>query len=327
MKAPPLFVSYITLKDYLSALNPELREEFGDEISRLVKRKLPPVVSKRCLAVLFGYSIPFMSTLSENSSKYYRSFTITTGKKTRSIKAPRVALKVIQKWFGYHLAESIPFDPYVYGFVPGRSSIDAAAKHCRSAWVYSVDIENFFPTTRDDVVKEELVRIGYSEYGAKLITRLCCYKNPREIKERPYLGQGAPSSPVLSNLVMKPIDKKLNLLADNLGITFTRYVDDIVFSGISAFPESLGKDVEIIFNETSWKLSPNKKYFADAHKGQRLKVHGLLVNGEKPRLTKGYRNKIRAYKHLYNNNEIQPKDENRIKGHILYAESVNNWKK
>ncbi len=319
MIAPPLFVSFTSIEDYLSALDQDLYQQYGEEILKLGKQKLPPVVSRRCLSVLFGYSTSFVSAMSINSRKYYRTFTIRKGNKFREIQAPRVALKTIQKWFGYHLADELHFEEHVYGFVAGRSAIDAAANHCQSAWVYSVDIEDFFPSTKDDVVIKELIKLGYSEKGAKLITSLCCYRNS--------LGQGAPSSPVLSNLVMKPIDRQLKALAEDLEINFSRYADDIVFSGSSTFPSGLKDKVTEIFGKTCWKLSPIKEYFAESNKGQRLKVHGLLVNGEKPRLTKGYRNKIRAYKHLQFNNKIEPEDEERIQGHIMFAESVENWGK
>ena len=318
MLAPPLLVSYSSVEDYLSALTPELRDEHDEKIRALVASRLPPVVSSRCLSVLFGYSTQFVKALSLKNYKYYREFTIRKGKKRRKIQAPRVALKVIQKWFGYHLAEALPVEDYVYGFVAGRSAIDAAAKHCGSSWVYSVDIQDFFPSTKDDVVIEELVELGYSEKGAALITHLCCYNNS--------LGQGAPSSPVLSNLVMRPIDLELGTLADELGITFSRYADDIVFSGDNPFPQNLRGAVANIFAKTCWKLSPNKEYLAKTEKGQRLKVHGLLVNGDRPRLTKGYRNKIRTYKHLLENDKIS-RNRNRIIGHIKFAESVDKWEK
>lgn len=317
MLAPPLLVSYFSLEDYLSALSPELRTIYGEEIRMLVDHQLPPVVSSRCLSVLFGYSTKFVNALALRNYKYYREFTIRRGNKRRKIQAPRVALKVIQKWFGHHLAETLPVDDHVYGFVSGRSAIDAAAQHCGASWIYSVDIENFFPSTEDNVVVDALKGIGYSEKGARLIACLCCYGN--------YLGQGAPSSPVLSNLVMKPIDTQLKEVANELSVTLTRYADDVVISGRDDIPEELCPRIANIFASTGWKLAANKEYYAKSEKGQRLKVHGLLVNGEMPRLTKGYRNRIRAYKHLLATNKVKPEDKRRIIGHIKFAESVDNW--
>jgi len=316
MLAPPLLVSYSSVKDYLSALPDELREQYEAEISSLVERNLPPVVSSRCLAVLFGFSVKFVNAMRSQNHKYYREFTIRKGKKKRKIQAPRVSLKVIQKWFGSHLAQALPVEDYVFGFVPGRSAVDAAQKHCNSAWVYSVDIKDFFSSTDEAEVKCALLGLGYSQKACDLIVPLCCHRDK--------LAQGAPSSPVLSNLVMKSVDEKLSVLSCEHGITFTRYADDIVFSGSGEFPEIIKQSVKAIFNGTCWELSANKEYFADSAKGQRLKVHGLLVNGGKARLTKGYRNKIRAFKHLVNSGKVKDEDVRRLVGHIKYSDSVEN---
>ncbi len=319
MLAPPLLVSYSSLEDYLSALSPELREEYEHEIRSLFDRGLPPVVSSRCLSTLFGYSSKFVNAMALRNHKYYREFSIRQGKKRRNIQSPRVSLKVIQKWLGFHLAQALPLADYVYGFVPGRSAIDAAAKHCGASWVYSVDIEDFFPSTKSTLVFEAILNLGYPEKGAKLIERLSSYRG--------FIAQGAPSSPVLSNLVMAPVDKGLKVVADEFGATLTRYADDIVFSGHGDFPDELSVRVAKVFDETAWKLAQNKEYLARSESGQRLKVHGLLVNGEVPRLTKGYRNRIRAYKHLIATENVKPEDMERIMGHIRFAESIDNWQK
>ena len=314
MLAPPLLVSYSTVEDYLSALPEELRKQYEAEIRSLVDRGLPPIVSSSCLAVLFGFTTKFVNAMRMQNYKYYREFVIRKGKKKRKIQAPKVSIKVIQKWFSCYLAEELPVEDYVFGFVSGRSAVNAAQKHCNSNWVYSVDIKNFFSTTNEGVVKNALLELGYSQKACDLIVPLCCYFD--------YLAQGSPASPVLSNLVMKPVDEQLFALSVEHDITYTRYADDIVFSGINVFPEILNQSVKDIFKGTCWELSANKEYFADSTKGQRLKVHGLLVHEDKAKLTKGYRNKIRAYKHLMDTGNVRDKDVRRLSGHISYSNSV-----
>jgi len=312
MLAPPLLVSYSSCEDYLRALGSGLRGLHESEIKRLLEKGLPPVVSPRCLAVLFGYSSKFVSAMAHQNWKYYREFTIRTGKKKREIQAPKVALKIIQKWFGHYLTESLSFDDHVFGFVPGKSAPAAAKQHTNAHWVYSVDISNFFPSTPKNVISTTLVDIGYSERAAKLMSRLLCYGN--------YLAQGSPASPILSNLVFRDLDTKLKEISDNHRIRFTRYADDIVFSGVDIFPKIIKEEVSILFDDSSWILSKKKEYFSETPK--RLKVHGLLVHRNRPRLTKGYRNIIRAYKHLLDAGKIKKKDLSRIMGHLNYAKSI-----
>lgn len=312
MLAPPLLVSYSSIDDYLAALEPEQREQYESEIIRLYERGLPPVVSSRCLAVLFGFSTKFINAMAQQNWKYYRTFTIKKGKKQRKIEAPKVSLKVIQKWFAHYLTEEMTFDDCVFGFVRGKSAVSAAAKHSNAKWVYSVDIVNFFPSTPKNIISLALVKIGYSEKAAELMSGLLCFYNN--------LAQGSPASPVVSNLVFTELDKELNKIALDYKIRFTRYADDIVFSGEKGFPKNIKKQIADLFIQTCWELSADKEYFAELPK--RLKVHGLLVHGDKPRLTKGYRNRIRAYKHLLSRKKIKEEDISRITGHIKYADSV-----
>ena len=312
MLAPPLLVSYASLEDYLEALGPELRHQHESRIRLLVGQGLPPVVSSRCLAVLFGYSTKFVNALSQRNWKYYRTFVIRQGRKRREIQAPKVALKVIQKWFGYHLANAVSVDDNVFGFVTGKSAPQAAARHTNARWVYSVDIENFFPSTPKGVLEPALMKIGYSDKAASLLSGLLCYMNN--------LAQGSPASPVVSNIVFGDFDHHLRTIAEQNNIRFTRYADDIVFSGSEKFPDVIKSQVKALFSGTCWTLCEKKEYFAEIPK--RLKVHGLLVHGDKPRITKGYRNKIRAYKYLLKTGSIREEDITRIIGHIKYAESI-----
>lgn len=312
VKAPPLLVSFTYPELYLKSLPESVLTLYQNEICRLIENGLPPVVSIRSLAVLFGLSSSFVGALYKNPEKYYRVFEIRKGRKTRVIQAPKVALKVIQKWFGTHLGDSIVLDDAIFGFVKGRSSAKAAARHCNAKWVFSIDIENFFQSTPIQMVEQELVRVGYSQHGAEVISKLCTYNGK--------LSQGSPASPVLSNLVFRQADKELIALASYYRIRYTRYADDIVFSGTDEFPEDIRDKSISIIQSYGWTISENKTFFASSP--QRLKVHGLLVHRDNPRLTKGYRNRIRAYKHLIAMGKVREPDILILKGHISYAKSV-----
>lgn len=316
MNAPPLLVSFSDLEVFLRALGDDLESSYNLKIRQLVERGLPPAVSVRVLACLFGFSPNFVSSMVMRPEKYYREFTIRAGSKTRNIQAPRVCLKVIQKWLSYHLSRSIPPHEAAFGFISGRSSLMAAGKHCKANWVYSVDIENFFRSTSLKIVEEGLESIGYDDRSASLIARLCCYQG--------YLAQGSPASPVLSNIVFKAYDSRLDELARVFGVVYTRYADDIVFSGTGTVPEGLQAEVHRIFDSSEWKLSHSKEKLSI--EPQRLRVHGLLVHGSVPRLTKGYRNRIRAVRHLLKCEKVRESDIEKFQGHIAYAKSVEGYK-
>jgi hypothetical protein len=312
MNSPPLLVSFSSVEDYLHSLTNALTDAYGEQIKGLVSQNYPPVVSLQCLATLFGYSSRFVGSLHRRTDHYYRTFQISKGRGYRTIHAPKVALKVIQKWIGCHLAKVVAFDECVFGFVPGRSAPQAAATHCRANWVCSFDIKDFFSSTPIASVVKSLEQQGYPPYGAQIMGKLCSYNE--------CLAQGSPASPVLSNLVFRETDKALKHIASKNGIKYTRYADDLVFSGVDDFPNGLKEDVAKLIQSAGWRLADEKHQLI--RRPARLKVHGLLIDGEYPRLTKGYRNRIRAFKHLLEGDKVAEEDIPRLKGHLAYARSV-----
>ena len=246
--------------------------------------------------------------------RYYRTFIIRKGQKNRVIHAPKVALKVIQKWLGFYLAEKLRFADAVYGFISGKSAPQAEAIHTWANWVYSLDISNFFTSTSQKSVEAALGKIGYQPSAAELISSLCCLHGN--------LAQGSPASPVLSNLVFSPYDILLQQIATNNGARYTRYADDIVFSGTDQPPINIAEQVRKVITDAGWKIADGKERMAVLP--HRLKVHGLLVHGQRPRLTKGYRNRIRAFAYLIEQGKVKPEDAFRIKGHLSYSKSVDN---
>lgn len=294
----------------------DLSERYAAECSTLIERGLPPAVSTRIIAVLFGYSAKFVGSLVNAPQRHYRVFRIPKGRGHRYIYAPRVGLKLIQKWIGFHLERSIEWPSHVCGFVTGRSHLTAAAVHAGANWVFSVDIENFFPSVSRFRARHVLESIGYSSHAAEVIAALACINGA--------LAQGSPASPVIANLTLGQLDVQLSNLVHELGFRYTRYADDLVFSGVDAPPEESFKiRVREMVRADGWRLAANKEYFAIRPK--RLKVHGLLVDAATPRLTRGYRNKLRAFEHLLRAGRVREVDRKRLKGHVEYGHSVTKF--
>lgn len=312
MNPPPFLISFPDAASFKTALLPDVRAAYWADIEKLIEARLPPAVSVRVLATLFGFSSKFVGAIRRKPFRYYRSFIIRKGRKKREIHAPKVALKVIQKWLSFHLAEVLKFDDSVYGFIAGRSAPRAAAVHCDAHWVYSLDIADFFPSINRARVAQALAEIGYPAHAAELVADLCCYDGG--------LAQGSPASPVLSNLAFSPYDKLLREIAEESNSRFTRYADDIVFSGVGEPPADLQERVRKVVIDAGWKIAAGKERLCRLP--HRLKVHGLLVHGTHPRLTKGYRNRIRAFEHLSKQGKVQPEDLLKINGHLSYSNSV-----
>ncbi|WP_143064421.1 reverse transcriptase family protein [Paraburkholderia tropica] len=315
MNTPPLLVCFPSLDTASNALSERTRQAYGEEFRGLIERRLPPAVSIRIVATLFGFSPSFVGAMVRRPGRYYRVFEIRSGTKIRKIQAPRVALKVIQQWIGGHLAVAIPYRSSTFGFVPGRSHIDAAGQHCGAEWSYSIDIKDFFQSTSEEAVRRALMELGYSEHASHLVSSLCCVGG--------YLAQGAPSSPALSNLVFLNYDIQFEQYAAEHGLTYTRYADDIVFSGRGEIPASLPELAKRTIESGGWQIAPEKE--KTQRRPYRLKVHGLLVEGISPRLTKGYRRRIRALRHLMEHGRVAADQLAKVAGHLNYAEQVASW--
>lgn len=301
-----------SIDELILCLGENVSDEIIEEIRRLDSLNLPPLISIDLLSALFGVSRGFSRVLLLKVNRYYRTFEIVNPNKTRVINAPMVALKLIQKWMSFHLLQIYKVPDNIFGFVPGKSHVQAAKMHSNAAWVFSVDIKDFFPTTSEQLIFKTLQNVGYNEEASEFLARLFCLNG--------FLAQGAPSSPILSNLSFLPVDNQLIDFSKQMNITYTRYADDLVFSGMNEFPVELEEFVKNCLGYGNWSLSPNKTEFFKAPFPMR--VHGLLVNGQNPRLPKRYRNKIRAYKHMLSNQRVKEYDIAMLKGHISYADFI-----
>ena len=319
MRLPHLFLdrlcfTFASADELVRALGDTAKPEEIAAIERLAALQLPPITSPHALATMLGLNDGLVWSMINRPQRHYRTFTVPKGKHERVIHAPRVALKVFQKWVSVRLVSAYARPPHVFGFFPGLSHLNAAAQHLSAQWTFSIDIENFFPSTPEWLVNARLQAMGFNELGANVIARLACFQGN--------LAQGAPSSPILSNICFSDLDQCLSNAAEKYQVRISRYADDIVFSGVSEFPPQFGDDVLALFPGSPWKLAEHKTSLDVLP--NRLKVHGLLVHGEKVRLTKGYRNQIRAYQHLMDKGAVGEADKARIRGHLSYAASVEN---
>lgn len=307
----PWFV-FGSVGDFVRALDPQVSEITVEQIYFLSKKGLPPAVSLEAIATMLGINPGLIWSFANRSHLHYRTFQIPKGRGTRTINAPRVGLKVLQKWLSHHISSAYQPDDHVFGFVPGRSHILAAASHSNAEWAYSIDIRDYFGSTPISLVEDAYHFLGYDLEPARLLSKLSCIGG--------FLSQGAPTSPPLSNICFRLMDRRLRALAKEYNATLSRYADDIMFSGSGSFPPALRTSIREMFDEGPWKLADEKESLQPL-KG-RIKVHGLLVGGGNVRLTKGYRNKIRAYQHVLRTKGDAANNKVSLRGHVGYARTV-----
>lgn len=234
--------------------------------------------------------------------RMYRHFSISKGPdKVRTISAPDERLKFLQRKLSDKLTELYrPRDP-VHGFVAERSIRTNALAHLHRRFVVNIDLKEFFPTITQNRIEGVLTSLGVAARVAQIIGRICCNNTQ--------LPQGAPSSPVLSNMICFRLDRQLMGFAKEARCIYTRYADDITFSShqppTALFettlpstghfsPDLLTPKLRHIFTDNGFSIHPNKAHYADRH--SRRIVTGLKVN-ELLNVDRSYVRNIRAALH------------------------------
>ena len=275
-------------KDYRSPFRRSLTGH-SDEVA-LAARKLPVLRNLGDVAALLGVSTKELEWLSTADFNHYRSFVLEKSNGAlRLIDAPKVKLKAVQRTIYEKLLRDRPLHAAVSGFRPGRNTRHHAAPHARKQTVLSMDLQDFFPGISARRVCGLLKSWGYSEEIALLFTCLTTYNA--------HLPQGAPTSPALANLIFTHADVRLAGLARRFEADYSRYADDITFSGGLDFQRTVGafsKAVKQIVADEGFRINHNKTRLM--RQGRRQVVTGLVVN-ERPNVPRRHRRQLRAILH------------------------------
>lgn len=141
----------------------------------------------------------------------------------RIITTPSHSMKRIQRRLNEVLQKVYKPKPVVYGFVQNRNIVENAERHKKKNWVLNLDLENFFPSINFGRVRGMFMGKPYNLPAsvATLLAQICCFNNE--------LPQGAPTSPIVSNMICAKLDSQLQDLAWQHHCFYTRYADDITF--------------------------------------------------------------------------------------------------
>jgi len=283
---------------------------------RLARHGLPELADAAQLADAMGITVAELRFLGFHRevarTHHYHSFTLP--KKTggeRLISAPMPRLKRAQYWVLDNILAKVPAHDAAHGFLAGRSIVSNAAPHAGHDVVINLDVKDFFPSIAFGRIKGVFRHLGYGEAMATLLALLCSENRAQawqvdgeklfvggKARER-VLPQGAPTSPMLTNLLCRRLDRRLLGLARQLGFVYTRYADDLTFS---ASGEAARDDVGRLLGRVRWILrdegfTPHPDKERVMRKGRRQEVTGLVVNADKPGVSRETRRRLRAALH------------------------------
>ena len=288
------------------------------EQAKLPQRNgLPAILTLGHLAQLTGAEYSYLRSIVSRTREGYRLFTI---KKryggARLIAAPEPILAAVQKWIVNRILINRPVHFASCAYSRGANPIKCAERHLKARWLIKVDIHDFFESISERRVYFVFRECGYQPLVAFELARICTrvstgksrsedvwQSNRRrsspglaayESQVMGHLPQGAPTSPMLSNLVSRALDESLQALADRKMLVYTRYSDDVIFSTGAGFSrreaQELIRDVQRLFSAFGFALHRQKITIAPP--GARKIALGLLVDGDKLRLSRDFRNRI-----------------------------------
>jgi RNA-directed DNA polymerase len=269
----------------------------------------------------------------------------------RLIEAPKSRLKKLQQQILAGILDKVPPHPAVHGFVRGRSIRSCVAVHAGQRVILRMDLKDFFPSFPARRFQTMFRTLGYPESVADLLGGICTNFTPRAVFSkqnfdpplslqarqwardlycRPHLPQGAPTSPMLANICSYRVDCRLAGLAKAVGATYTRYADDLAFSGGAAFERSVERfslHVAAICTEEGFHVNHRKSRIM--RQGVRQHVVGLVAN-QHPNVIRGEFDRLKAT--LTNCIRLGPASQNReahpqfrmhLEGRLSFLESVN----
>jgi retron-type reverse transcriptase len=268
---------------------------------------LPEICTARELADRLGVSLSSLDSFAnlkslvtnEITSRHHYRYRVLSksGGALRLIESPKPRLKLVQQQILREILDVVPQHDCVHGFRRGRSISTFVAPHVGQAVVARVDLRDFFPSITRARVAALYRTIGFPEKVALLLAGVCTNiapgwawgtdngqslsRNRHELSRYtvPHLPQGAPTSPSIANLSAYRLDRRLFALAQAAGGIYTRYADDLAFSGDATFARRIKRflvHVTATVGEEGFHVHHRKTRIM--RRGARQHLAGLIVN-------------------------------------------------
>ncbi len=279
---------------------------------------------KVSLEYLTGFPLETVSEIVHSNNLHYRSYKIRKANKVgyRYIDAPDAQLKLIQRNLIRNFFSKAEIAEESHGFTYKKSAVTNAKKHLGNNILLSIDIENFFPSIKVKYVPlaiMEVMRttgIFLEKPEFKLLVKLVTYLDK--------LPQGAPTSPVISNIILSSLDKKLSTYFAKDNLVYTRYADDITLSHSDKNFDFISSIVKIQTELEEFDLKINKRKTKILKRNKRMSVTGVVIN-DKLGTPRWYWRNLKAEMHniIKENLKITQKKASELSGKISWVYTLN----
>lgn len=256
-------------------------------IKKAYNNNVPVILDLNHLSHLLGLKEGIVASMIHSSESFYREFKIPKKRGGyRDIVTPYQSLLEAQQWITEHILSKFKVHDAAHAYVKKRNVAMNAMKHIGCDEMFKIDLKDFFPSIKIPRVRELFNRVGYTKAVAGYLAKLCCLNDS--------IPQGAATSPMISNIILNSLDRRLYILSKNIGVKYSRYADDLVFSGEHIpheFASSVVKNIEDYgFNVNIVKSRHYKSQ-------QRKMITGIVVGDDNIRLPKVKRREIKKEVH------------------------------
>ncbi|MDF3821725.1 retron St85 family RNA-directed DNA polymerase [Leptospira sp. 96542] len=265
----------------------ELKQKYLQYIYNINISGAPVIFEIEHFAYLNGISRNDLNEILYSPNSFYRIFTIPKRSGgERIIKSPYPLLHSIQKWILENILSSVELHNNAFAYRTGKSIIDNAKIHLNCNEMLTLDLVDFFGSIKQSRIASIFKVFGYSKILSYQLSSLCCLDNG--------LPQGACTSPMLSNIVAKRLDYRLSGLAKKFNLKYTRYADDLTFSG-SSLPVNLISICRTIISNEGFRI--NEKKIKLKRCNTKKVVTGLNVHGKELTVQRNYKRDLRMQIH------------------------------
>ena len=225
------YIESFTTQAYQQGLSDTLIKNILLYRRKIVDCNCVVIYDQKHFSELVGYDYGYILSLSSNIENNYKEYSIPKKRGgVRKLEEPYPDLKDIQSWILRNVlvpASKKMVSPVAKAFIPKKNIRDNARFHKNHNIIVALDVEDFFSNIQYGSVYEIYITIGYSKAVATLLAKLCTYNG--------YLPQGAPTSPMLSNLVMKKVDDQLWTYCKNRKIILIFvYLNELCISNLAS---------------------------------------------------------------------------------------------
>ena len=302
--------------------------EMAPLLLALPKFQVPPLTTTADLARWLGLKVNELDWFADNwrdqprlpvgplRHYVYRWIPKRSGE-VRLLEIPKSRLRDIQRRILLEILNPMPPHAAAHGFRRGHSCLTYAQPHVAQRMVIRADLKNFFPSIPAARIHVLFRTMGYPETVARKLTGLCTNAVPYDVLEKtalpqdthtlswqarkqfqvPHLPQGSPTSPALANLCAYRLDARFSGLAKTLNATYTRYADDLAFSGGQLSRENATRFHVLICRialEEGFEVNTRKTKVLSSSVRQRLT--GIVIN-QHPNISRAEFDLLKAQLH------------------------------